>query len=381
TTLARPAPASPVFDPAGDAQVPHYSPAGAGPNQPQLDFKSVAVNQTDANTLRVRMTVNSLASMLPAPGKASAFWITRFQALSKNDAGTGEAYRIFYVGAESIGGGPPVFFAGSPNRDAGGCTQTSPGNCKVVQYPAEFTTLNGVTGAVSGNTFCIDLPLALFGASRPMGNTLYNVTAFSGGRDNPAADVYAEGDSTAPFDFTLGTTSAAACAAPPEVCVPANVALSSAGATATASSTYVGRSYSPAGAIDGERRGVNWESGGGWNDETRGVWPDWLQVDFSGSKTVSEVRVYSVQDDFRNPQEPTPLMTCSLYCNESFAVQYWDGSNWVTVPGGAVTGNDKVMRVFTFPPVTTSKIRVLVTNGRSYFSRITEVEALGCAAQ
>jgi hypothetical protein len=46
-----------------------------------------------------------------------------------------------------------------------------------------------------------------------------------------------------------------------------------------------------------------------------------------------------------------------------------------------VTGNDKVMRVFTFPEVTTSNIRVVVNNGRSYFSRIVEVEAFGCPAQ
>jgi hypothetical protein len=61
-----------------------------------------------------------------------------------------------------------------------------------------------LVGTVNGNTICIDLPLSLFGASRPIGSTLYNVTAFSGGRNNVAADVYTEGDSTRSFDFTLG---------------------------------------------------------------------------------------------------------------------------------------------------------------------------------
>src|SRR6185503_17162218 len=164
TTLNKPTPSSPTFDPAGDAQVPHYGPTGAGANQPQLDFKSVAVNHIDANTVRVRMTMDSLSSMLPPPGKTSAFWITRFQALSKNDAGTGEAYRHFYVGAESVGGAAPTFFAGSPtlNGPPGGCTQTTPGNCKVEQYPQEITS---VTGSLSGNTICIDLPITLFGAN------------------------------------------------------------------------------------------------------------------------------------------------------------------------------------------------------------------------
>src|SRR5213076_2337565 len=182
----------------------HYAPTGAGANQRQLDFTSVAVNQIGANKLRFSMTLNDLSSMLPPPGKTNAFWITRFQALSKNDAGTGEAYRIFYVGAESIGGAPPTFFAGSPTRDGlpSGCTQTTPGNCKVVQYPTEIT---GLTGTVTGNRICIDLPLNLFGANRPInGSTLFNVTAFSGGRNSVLGDVYAEADSTRSFDFPLG---------------------------------------------------------------------------------------------------------------------------------------------------------------------------------
>ena len=61
----------------------------------------------------------------------------------------------------------------------------------------------------------------------------------------------------------------------------ANVALASAGATALASSTY-GAGYSPAGAINGDRRGTSWGAGGGWNDATASTWPDWLEVDFSG---------------------------------------------------------------------------------------------------
>jgi hypothetical protein len=210
TTLNKLAPVTPVGDPTGDAQVPHYGPTGAGPNSPQLDFKSVALNQPNANTLRATMTLNSLSSLFPPGGKTNAFWITRFQSLSKNDAGTGEAYRIFYLGAESVGGGPPIFFAGSPslNGPPQGCTQTTPGNCKVVQYPAEITNLTGpVTGSVTGNTICVTIPLNVFGANRPIGNKLYNVTGFSGGRNNIAADIFVEGDSTRAFDFTLGTVS------------------------------------------------------------------------------------------------------------------------------------------------------------------------------
>ena len=210
TTLNKPFPLTPVGDPTGDAQVPHYSPTGAGANVPQLDFKAVGVTQPNPNTLRFTMTLNSLSSLLPPVGKTNAFWITRFQTLSKNDVATGEAYRIFYVGAESVGGAPPVFFAGSPtlNGPPGGCTQTTPGNCKVVQYPPEITNLTGpVTGSVTGNTICVDIPINLLGANRPIGNILYSVSAFSGGRNNALTDVYTEGDSTLAFNYTLGNVS------------------------------------------------------------------------------------------------------------------------------------------------------------------------------
>ncbi len=383
TTLSKPTPASPVFDPTGDSQVPHYSPVGAGANVPQLDFTSVAVNQTGPNTVKVRMTLNNLTSLLPPAGKTNAFWITRFQALSRDDTNTANVYRVFYVGAESVGGAPPIFFAGSPTRDGApsGCTQTTPGNCKVMQYPTEITSVASptmVSGSISGNTICIDLALNAFGPNRPVGNTLFNVTAFSGGRNNVASDIYTEGDSTRSFDFTLGSITTASCTAPTAVCTPINVALSANGAIATASSTYTTRNYSTSSTIDGEHKGVNWENGGGWNDATRDGWPDWLEVGFNGTKTINEIRVYTVQNDFNNPVEPTTTTPADIYGIRDFDVQYWDGMMWATVPGGSVTGNDKAMRVFTFPNLATTKIRVMVNNGRVYYSRITEVEAFSC---
>jgi hypothetical protein len=164
------------------------------------------------------------------------------------------------------------------------------------------------------------------------------------------------------------------------ICTRSNVALSTDGATATASSVFPDRNYATSGAIDGDHKGVNWENGGGWNDATYQVWPDWLQINFNVPKIINEIRVYTLQNQPENPQEPTAEMTCELYGIKDFEVQTWDGVNWVTVPGGSVTGNDRVMRVFTFPEVTTTKVRVYVTGGRSDFSRIVEVEALGCSA-
>jgi hypothetical protein len=156
------------------------------------------------------------------------------------------------------------------------------------------------------------------------------------------------------------------------------VNVAEAGATATASSTYVNGGYPPEGAIDGDRKGTDWGNNGGWNDSTRDIWPDTLQVEFNGSKTINEIRVYTLQNNVRNPVEPTLLTPADLYGIKDFDVQYWDGDSWETVTGGSVTGNDKAMRVFVFPDVTTTKIRVVVNEGRSYWSRIIEVEAFGC---
>ena len=107
------------------------------------------------------------------------------------------------------------------------------------------------------------------------------------------------------------------------------------------------------------------------------AFPDWLQVDFNGSKTIDEVDVFTLQDNPATPAEPTETMTFSLYGLTSYDVQYWNGSAWATVPGGSVTGNNKVWRKFTFAPISTSKIRVLTNGAADGYSRITEVEAWG----
>jgi peptidyl-Asp metalloendopeptidase len=155
-----------------------------------------------------------------------------------------------------------------------------------------------------------------------------------------------------------------------------NVALAANGATAVASSTF-GSGYGASGAINGDRKGVGWGAGGGWNDGTAGTWPDWLEVDFAGAKTINEVDVFSVQDAYTAPADPTATMTFSLYGLTDFTVQYWDGTQWLAVPGGAVSGNRLVWRQLTFAALTTTKIRVLVTGALNTWSRITEIEAYG----
>jgi hypothetical protein len=58
------------------------------------------------------------------------------------------------------------------------------------------------------------------------------------------------------------------------------------------------------------------------------VWPDWVEVDFSGSKTIDRVVVYSVQDNYTQPVEPTDGMTFSLYGLQDFTVEGRSGNSW-----------------------------------------------------
>ena len=161
-----------------------------------------------------------------------------------------------------------------------------------------------------------------------------------------------------------------------------NVALASNGGVATASSTIWKNvpnypSFPEASAINGDRTGRKWGSGGGWNDETSGGFPDWLQVDFSGQKNIDEINVVTLQDGFETAGEPTAETKFTKNGIKDFVVQYWNGADWVTVPGGSVTGNDLVIRTFKFTPVSTTKIRVTVSAALQDYSRIVQLEAWG----
>jgi uncharacterized membrane protein len=122
---------------------------------------------------------------------------------------------------------------------------------------------------------------------------------------------------------------------------------------------------------------LNWGAGGGWNDGTSNVYPDWIEVTFSGPKTIDEVNVFSMQDNYTAPVEPTAAMTFANWGLRAFEVQYWTGSAWASIPGASITNNNLVWRQFAFTPVTTTKIRVHITAALNGFSRMVEVEAWG----
>jgi len=171
-----------------------------------------------------------------------------------------------------------------------------------------------------------------------------------------------------------------------------NVALASNGATASAQDytrdeVYPGSHFQPSYAIDGLRylhlAPPPNDLDGFWRDE-HGL-PSWLQIDFSGSKTIAEVDVFTVADypDAPKQMDPSESLTFKNFGATAFDVEYWDGSTWRLVPGGRVgrgkfgpvSPNDKVWTKFKGFTVTTTKIRVLVYGSPDKVARIAEVEA------
>jgi len=157
-----------------------------------------------------------------------------------------------------------------------------------------------------------------------------------------------------------------------------NFASSALGSIATATNQHASGLYPASGAINGNRTASDWGNGGGWNDGSRGLYPDELEVNFGLARTLNQVRVYTLPNNWQSGSEPTLETSASGEGILDFKVEYWNGSAWVQVPGANVTGNDKAVRVFTFDDIVTTKIRIVVTASRNNWSRIVEVEAFGC---
>jgi hypothetical protein len=157
-----------------------------------------------------------------------------------------------------------------------------------------------------------------------------------------------------------------------------NIARATNGSTAIASST-ANANFPAAGAIDGEHNGNNWGAGGGWNDGTRSVFPDNVQVNFNATQTINAIDVYTLKNDFNSGSTVNSTTSANLYGIGDFNVQFFDGTSFVDVPGGAVTGNILAMRRFVFPPITTDRVRVVINDSNDHvYSRVVEIEAFSC---
>jgi len=152
---------------------------------------------------------------------------------------------------------------------------------------------------------------------------------------------------------------------------PVNVALAANGSSVTVSSRYNSTNYVVENINNGDRTGANY---GYWNDATTTVTDDWVQIDFAGVKTINRIDVFSVQDAYTTPVEPTTTMTFTKYGLSAYNLQYWDGSAWVAIPGASISGNTLIWNEFTFPEVSTSKIRVKINATLGSYSRLVELE-------
>jgi hypothetical protein len=354
---------------------PTHPESAAAMGSPQLAIDYIAVGEppfvNNTNNFMFKMKVSNL-TMAPPNSRWRVVWNSFTSA--------GQQY---YVGMNTDSMGAASFVYGTVATAVVGLVVGVPQETQVgtalpqSNFQADGTITIYVPKSAVGNPQPGDLLGAVNGRTFADNSNLERSTGLI---DHTFAKAQTDSSYPAATYMVAGT--------PP----PTSYALSTLGAIATGSSTttYFNSGYPAASAIDGDRTGNTWGLGtGGWNDGTLGVWPDSLAIDLNGTRTISEIRVYTLQSNWTTAGEPTLTTQATGEGILDFEVQYWNGSAFVTVPscngsvGGCnVTGNDKAMRVFTLDtPITTTKIQVKVNNGRNYYSRIVEVEAAcNCAA-
>ncbi|MFD6532729.1 discoidin domain-containing protein [Streptomyces sp. NPDC060184] len=135
------------------------------------------------------------------------------------------------------------------------------------------------------------------------------------------------------------------------------------GRAVTASSTH--GNFTTCAAVDGDSDYLHWGSGYGWNDADKGVFPDWLAVEWPQPVELGRIETVTYG---------TPARPAALQGIKDFDVQVRSGGEWLTV--GSYRGNTLDRIVTTFEPVSTDAVRVFVHASNSAdYSRILEVEA------
>lgn len=131
---------------------------------------------------------------------------------------------------------------------------------------------------------------------------------------------------------------------------PPNLA---AGKTATASSTQAGGSYAASKVTDGSYTTF-------WRAAPAQTLNQWIEVDLGSSTNINRV-IVSEYDPYLN----------GSFAVETYTLQYWNGSSYVNLTKGYTL---KDRRVFDFPTVSTTKIRLFLTKSRAN-PGIYEIEA------
>lgn len=124
--------------------------------------------------------------------------------------------------------------------------------------------------------------------------------------------------------------------------------------------------YPACGAFDGDRDSDHWASTTGWNDATKGSFPDWIQSTFGQPEQVGRVDLYTL-DSAKYP--------AARYGLSDWDVELMVDGAWRTV--AQVRGNTAGEVTSAFTPVTATALRVvtLASNEGPTYSRIVELEA------
>ena len=94
-----------------------------------------------------------------------------------------------------------------------------------------------------------------------------------------------------------------------------------------------------------------------WNAKDATNPPHWLEMSFGSPRTVDNVKVYQSMDRIA-----------------AFEIQYWADDRWQTCYTGTEIGQDLEGSHLTFQPVTTTRMRLLITETKDYNPSIWELE-------
>lgn len=292
--------------------------------------------------------------------------------LSRRAAGGFSPRRVFAVAAAAVmlivlGGMAPAMAAGHGKAAVSKITLGSdvdhvtvdPIPCATQGFQLQFG--NAGSSAVYADAF-VDAPAPLT-VSRPLvssylpaGYTLKVRINVSAPRD------------TAPGAYTITVHSGDQTLSLPVQVVPAPVNTTGNLVTympVTASSENL-PTYPACGAVDGDRDSAHWGTTTGWNDSTKGSFPDWIQVTFDQPVSVGRVDLYTL-DSAKYP--------AARYGLSDWDVELQVGGAWQTV--AQVRGNVLGEVSSTFAAQTASALRVVTlgSNEGVTYSRIVELEA------
>ncbi len=124
--------------------------------------------------------------------------------------------------------------------------------------------------------------------------------------------------------------------------------------------------YPACGAVDGDRDSTHWASTTGWNDATKGSFPDWLQVTFDQPVEVGRVDLYTL-DSVKYP--------AARYGLSAWDVELQVDGAWQTVAQVRDNTVGEVSSVFAAQTATALRVVTLASNEGVTYSRIVELEA------